>query len=570
MPKFIRQFLMFLLLLGFTTAGAITMNGNDPTTGQPPNSTDPSSYGTQVTPSPVPTTAPSTAQTTATSGVPFPEASAIKAEKSVCQTKRDKTFGNGGAIFNAGKTAENMLVTYNALPCPTTWLSQTVSAISTSGLPKYISALAYAVWFMGIIWTGVRIANGSEQSDGRELFARLLISGWLVIGSANMSGQLTEPKFSGNMGEVVRAGWVEAYKWGDATFATPALKRTSEQTNDLGENISRLVTLYAAVQVGSEALKSGAEATAAGTMVGAPELGFLGLIFGGGVGAANATVATTQAGIVAINMAMPILITYYLVIMGTGLATVIASLLIPLVGAMFIFSTGMGMQYAGTWFKTAASAVLMMALMPIVFAGSMELGFVEPAKNFNVATTRTEVALRKDVGGVLDQIKAGKVLDLKTWKLMAKSLGSAFNNAISKFDMFGYLNAMLTSLVLMAFSLIAGMYMLRIAQNWIIEFLGGVASAVTGGGAPNFAAALGSSARAVGNAASAVAGAPQKIAQVSGARDREAARVAKAAVTNSPTKTSQGGGTDPTGGGSGDTPNKPILKNSGPKTTPGG
>ncbi|PNY79662.1 hypothetical protein CVO96_17000 [Deinococcus koreensis] len=476
----------------------------------------------------------SAAQAQTNPAVAFPETKSVAINSSVCEQKRRASLGDNTNIISPGGTIQNITVTYNALPCPTTWLAQMTGAISTSQLPKYISALAFAVWFLGIIWSGIRIANGSEKSDGRELFARLLISGWLVFGSSTFSSLPSEPKFTGNMGEFVRASWVEAYKWGDATFATPAMERAAKETKNLGDHITKLVMLYGSLQVVSEAAKGGVEGAKVGTVAGNPLAGgLIGMLFGGAQGIANAATVTSQVGILAMNMAMPILITYYLIIMGTGLATVIASLLIPLVGAMFIFSTNLGMQYVETWFKTVASAVLMMAFMPIVFAGSMELGFVEPARNFDVATTRTERSLQTDFDNLTRLEDEGKI----NWtEELARKAVNIVNATVNKVDFVGFLNAMVTSLILMVFSLMAGVYLLRIAQNWIIEFLSGVAAAVAGGGGGVPKMGLGG----VGSSVSAVSSGVRSAASLKAGNMSMGASATKSAPTNSPTMASAG------------------------------
>lgn len=448
-------------------------------------------------------TVPAAPTAQAAAAVTFPESSTIDPGTSVCETKRRQSLGEAAMILDPGDSLKSMTVTYNALPCPTTWLAQTTKAIGTAQLPKYISRLAFAIWFLGIIWTGIRLANGAEHSDGRELFARLLISGWVVLGSANFNALPSQPKFTGNMGEFVRAAWVEAYKWGDATFAAPSLVRAANETKNMGEKVSEVAVLYMELQIIGDAVGGAAKGLEMDMKVGDPGIGTVAGFLGGfGSGSVKAMVATTQAGIVAMNMSMPLLITYYLVIMGTGLATLLASLIVPLAGAMFIFSTGLGAQYLQTWFRTVASAVLMMAFMPIVFAGSMELGFIEPAHTFDVSMAKVGASLDKD----MKQIEADYQKDGNFTEKTRRQIINRLQAAADKVDVGRYMANMLTAVVLMAFSLIAGVALLRTAQNWIIEFLGGVASAITNGGAPRMSmGGLGSSLSGAGRSASSAA-----------------------------------------------------------------
>lgn len=460
--------------------------------------------GAQAT---LPTPATPTVAVSRLPAVTLPETDTIASSSSICEQNRKQSIGETSSISQPGNTAENATVTYNALPCPTTWLAQITTAISVSKLPKYISVLAFSVWMLGVIWVGVRLANGSEMADGRVLFVRLLISGWLVFGSSTFSSLPSEPKFNGNMGEFVRAGWVEAYKWGDATFAAPALKRAAEQTSSLGGHISTLATSFAALQIISEGAKGAADGADKGKVFGKWGVGIfgaLGGLWGGAQGAASAASVTTQAGIVAINMVMPILVTYYLIIMGTGLATVLGSLILPLAGAMFIFSTSLGTQYIETWFKTVASAILMMAFMPVVFAGSLELGFVEPVRSFDASINQSGRLLDRDLKKIEELARAGEISGVEEFR---RKTVNTISKTVDKVNFAGYLNTLLSSLVLMVFSLMAGIYLLRIAQNWIIEFLSGVAAAVSGGGggAPKMGAgALSSSMGAAGGMASGV------------------------------------------------------------------
>jgi len=502
--------------------------------------------------------------------VTLPETDTIGADTSICEQNRKQSIGETSSVYDPGNTAENATVTYNALPCPTTWLAQITTAIAVSKLPIYISMLAFSVWMLGVIWVGVRLANGSEMADGRVLFVRLLISGWLVFGSSTFSSLPSEPKFNGNMGEFVRAGWVEAYKWGDATFAAPALKRAAEQTSSLGGHISNLATSFAALQIISEGAKGAADGADKGKVFGKWGVGIfgaLGGLWGGAQGAANAASVTTQAGIVAINMVMPILVTYYLIIMGTGLATVLGSLILPLAGAMFIFSTSLGTQYIETWFKTVASAILMMAFMPVVFAGSLELGFVEPVRSFDASINQSGRLLDRDLKKIQELARAGKISSVEEFR---RTTLNTISKTVDKVNFAGYLNTLLSSLVLMVFSLMAGIYLLRIAQNWIIEFLSGVAAAVSGGGggAPKMGAgALSSSMGAAGGMASGV-GARAASSLTSGGASASTA-TPKSSPSSAPSMASAGkSGSGPANNAVAFQRGGSSSSNAGPKSTP--
>ncbi|WP_102128479.1 hypothetical protein [Deinococcus planocerae] len=407
-----------------------------------------------------------------TAPVPFPEDTIVAANSSTCEQRRRAALGETSSIYNPGETVGSATVTYSALPCPTTWLAQITRAIDTAGLPRAISLLAQSVLLIGIIWNGIQIANGGALTDVRELLTRLLVSGWLVLGSSSLGDLPSEPRFTGNLGQLVRASWVEAYKWGDASFAAPALERAATETKALGEHISNLTLLFGTLQTLASGLKGGQAAPVTN-----PWLGFLGLLFGGAQGAASAVEATAQAGIFAINIVMPLLITYYVIIMGTGLATVLGSLLLPLAGALYIFSPGAGQQFLQTWFKTVMSAVLLMAFMPIVFSGSVEVGFVQPSRQFNAALDKTNRIIEADFKNTDALLRSGDISDFEAFR---RDANSHIATLMNKVNFPSYANSMLSSLALMFFSLLAGIYLLRLAQNWIVEFLGGVAAAVGG------------------------------------------------------------------------------------------
>jgi hypothetical protein len=339
----------------------------------------------------------------------------------------------------------------SSLPQPTEWLKTFWQYCKDANAPGLVENLALVLFLVAIIWSGIKIATlGTGTQDYMGFFLRVMTAGYLVLAAAPLS-QLT------------RDAWTDASNWGYATFAEPAVKRAQTEMKNIGQTAGYVATaavVTAGVVSGVGALTSGAGLiSAAGSAV-------------GGVARASTSVAQTTNWIV--WMAIPIVLVYYVIILGTGFSILIGSIILPLAGALMMFPSTLGAEWMGKWLKAIVAAIFSAAFVPLVFATAIEVGFIGPAKEYNASLEKN--AKEWSSANSVD-IDWGDVTQV------GANLGKQIQKLEAQFSVaLNYIGSFITSIFMLIIGVVAGVMVINTLSGQISSYVGGSLSAAGSGG----------------------------------------------------------------------------------------
>jgi hypothetical protein len=360
----------------------------------------------------------------------------------------------------------------DSLPDPAEWLTQFWDYIQLADVDGLIQKLAIALFLVAIIWSGIKIATlGTGTQDYMGFFLRVLTAGYLIF-AADAVGLTT------------RVAWIEAETWGYKTFAATAVTRAQKEMGNLAATTA--VAAGTAVAVGG--LFTGATEAAA--------VGWAGRLAAAGSGALETGAAVTQAANAMLWMAIPIVLVYYVIILGTGFSILIASIILPLSGALMMFPSTIGADFMGKWLKGVVAAIFSAAFVPLIFATALEVGFVGPAKQYNKSLET----------------------NLKSWSEATTQVSSSFNFSSNPTQiaenlknltfgigkvlgtMFSFVGSFIISILMLLIGVAAGVMVMNTLANQISTYVGGSLSASGSGaiGAAGFVLAQGLSGAAKG------------------------------------------------------------------------
>jgi hypothetical protein len=349
------------------------------------------------------------------------------------------------------------------LPKPTVWLVTFWDYVQKANVPTLVGNLAIVLLLVAIIWSGIKIATmGTGTQDYMGFFLRVLVAGYLVLSAAPLS-QLT------------RDAWTDAVNWGYATFAAPAVTRAQDEMKNLGTTAGYV---------------AGAAIATAGIVSGVGAIAGTGsLITGAGaaVGSvARASTVVAQATNWIVWMAIPIVLVYYVIILGTGFSILIGSIILPLAGALMMFPSTLGADWMGKWIKATVAAIFSAAFVPLVFATALEVGFVGPAKQYNASLEKNA----KEWSAANQSYNWGDVTKV------GENLGKAFNQLTAQFGVaLNYIGSFITSIFMLIIGVVAGVMVINTLSGQISSFVGG---SLTAGGSGAIAGAGIALARGVG------------------------------------------------------------------------
>jgi hypothetical protein len=335
---------------------------------------------------------------------------------------------------------------------PLEWLVKFWKLITDAKVPEIALVTAGAILLFGVVWSGYRMAAGTFTGENPYMFMmRLAVAGFLVF-----------PGSAGNVSRYVRETWQGSMAWGFESFAAPTVKEAGNTMKVFLDHASTV----GGIAVGGGALAGAGKAaiavrgatTAARTAT---------AIQGAGVGAfktaGNVTNMTKAVGF----LAMPIFMTYYVIILITGFTVLISSIMLPISGAMLIFPGSMGTEWFSRWLKATLSALFLIAFIPLVFAVALNVGFITPTKaysdKFEEASTKISKQWNKKGGINLNPLQKAQeaISGLKVY------LKETFNIVVN--FVLGFL--------MMLIGIIAGVAVIGNAYSQITAFIGGAISA---------------------------------------------------------------------------------------------
>lgn len=371
----------------------------------------------------------------------------------------------------------------NFLVNPTDWLKGIWDTVGPAGinLPKIIQFLSIALLLLGIIWSGLRIVSLGSSIELQSFFVRALLAGALVT-----SGPW--------MGELLRQTWVDCYTWSHEKITKPTTDKAIDELTNLGITLTALSAAYITAPAIGEAAKAALgknvkEATS-DAMDGIKN---------------NAGTVMELVKYVLFSVGAIVTVEYVVVIL-TGFAIIIASLMIPFAGVMLIFPGNAMQSWFATWFRSASGALLLVLLHPIAYVAALQIGFIEPAKRFNTSLSGTVQKLQDAVDKLKSLIPSG--IDLtkvgewfnNAWNAVTGSLQDVASAGTTL--LFGTI----TSIVMLFIGIAFAVLFVYAAQTQIMAFIGSIVGGGAGRGAnmtPLAAAGAGFAGAAMGVASGA-------------------------------------------------------------------
>ncbi len=342
---------------------------------------------------------------------------------------------------------------------------------------KYIQIFAGALLLLGILWSGLRIVTLGGTVELQGFLVRALIAGALV--------------FSGPwMGQLLRDEWITCYKWSHENISKPATDRAIEELKLLSVTMAAISVTY----IGSPIIIEVAKAAAGKNVEQATKDAKAGV-------AGNANTILQLVSYVVGSIAAIVTVEYVVVIL-SGFAIIIASLLIPLSGVLLIFPGNALQSWFSTWLKGASAAILIVLLHPIAYAAALELGFTQPAVNFNTTLTRAGDQLKSSYDKLTNLIPNGNITEAPGY------IKNLFSNATGSItDLAGAAGTVLfgtvTSIVMLFIGIAFAVIFVYAAQTQIMAFIGSIVGGGAGKGGNAFAGLATAGGVLAGNAASA-------------------------------------------------------------------
>ncbi len=389
---------------------------------------------------------------------------------------------------------------WNLFPNPTTYLTETVDLIASSGIVEPFNKFCLLIIIFGVIWGGYRIAVGGGTDELKGLMLRLILVGvlfaWTTEGECinyatsidyTTGQQVTYCTNRQNLPHIVKQTWYDTYAWSLNKFASPALDKALVESETLGQYATGLLGIAMIAKIG------GKLAVDAAIQKGVAKE----IAKGGGKAAIMAAVDGYANMLSWIGLAtLPLILTLFLIVMTSGMAVLFGNVLLPFFVAFMIFKGEMGVKMISTYMKIMFSSYFVALFVPALFSLALNIGFVGPAKHFNEQIIEAkqqylkalEVAKTINPADVVlvtvDAATAGApriapgasgLIDATT-KKMADAVGGFFT-AIGTL-----LIGFIISLIMMVVGLIAAIAVMNNAQQTIAAFFGGLIARA--GGAP--------------------------------------------------------------------------------------
>jgi hypothetical protein len=380
------------------------------------------------------------------------------------------------------------------------------------GLGDAMYKLGIILLIAGIVWSGLKIASvgGSELKD---FFVRLLLAATLVFATPSA-------------GEWLMNTWVQTYTWGRVTVAKAALDRATNEVKGLAFATASISALAAAAPIALEVAnglrgKNPKEAMADAWKSAAGSLETVGKVVQFLGGALSAIFGS-----------------YYLVVLVAGFTILIATVLLPLSGAMLVFSGGLSNPWISAWMRGVTGALIMTMFMPVVFSAALDFGFVQPAHNFSEGFSKAAAESQAGLKAISDipgNVSSGNFIEAMQglYSGISSQVGAA-GKAVQAATV-----GLAASIIMLIIGVIFSVSLVYAAQNQIMTLIGGTFSGGREGGAAG-QSAMGSVGSAIGGVA--VAGGSVAL----GAADTATGGKASAALS-----VLRGGGESSTPGGGG-------------------
>jgi hypothetical protein len=343
------------------------------------------------------------------------------------------------------------------------------------GLGDGMYKLGIILLIAGIVWSGLKIASigGSELKD---FFVRLLLAASLVFGTPSASVWLMNT-------------WEDTYeKWGREVVAQKAIDTAVKEVSGLAIATASISALAAAAPIALEVAnavlgKNPKEAMDDAKKSAAGSLETIGKVVQFLGGALSAIVGS-----------------YYLVSLIAGFTILIATVLLPLSGAMLIFSGGLANPWFSAWLRGVTGAFIMTLFMPVVFSAALDFGFVQPARNFSngfkTAAAESQAGL-KSITDIPGNLTSGQYIEaMQNLYGGISSQVSAAGKAIQAATV-----GLAASIIMLVVGITFSVAIVYTAQNQIMTLIGGTFSGGREGGAAG-QSALGGMVSAAGTMAS--------------------------------------------------------------------
>jgi hypothetical protein len=358
---------------------------------------------------------------------------------------------------------------------PDKWLTDVWTQVTAANLPEIVRGLAIALLILGAVWSGLRIASLGASSELQSFFVRLLVGSALVFGGIQI-------------GNEVRGLWSSGYKWGTANFTEKTTTLANTELTNLRNTMIGLSAGILAAPIIIEGGKTILGKDSGEAMKDAKE----------GV-AKNGNIILELVKYVVGGLAA-IITTQYMIVIVTGFAVIIASILIPLSGVMVLFPGPAMQMWFSMWFRATSGAILVVMLSPIAFSAALTLGFIEPAKNYNTALSKSAAQFQgaTNVLSTFTPSLSANPMDavkyLQTAGPRLEAAAKSVGNSLSTLS-FGLISSIIMLFTGIAFAVL----LIFAAQSQIIAFVGGVAG---GGGGAGAVAMMGGLAASTARAAS--------------------------------------------------------------------
>ncbi len=420
---------------------------------------------------------------------------------------------------------------------PTKWINSVWTKIgpgSAIDLPGAMFKLGVVLLIMGIVWSGMKIASSGSGMELKDFMIRLLLASALVFG--------------GNQaGDWLRTTWTYTYEWGKENIAKTAIDEAASEITLLAGATATIGLFAASAPVALEVINVGTGKNPGEAIKDAKE-------------SVTKSIATVGSIIQFILGALSAIVgTYYTVVLVSGFTLLIASVLIPLSGAMVIFAGGASNQWFSLWFRSVSGSLIMVLLIPVVFAAALDFGFVQPAKNFTSALSKAANTAQSGldkIGQAADDLSKGNVVGAiqNTYGGITSQI-QAVGDAISASTL-----GLAASIIMLIIGIIFSVVIVYAAQNQIMGFIGGTFSGGKEGGAAG-QQAMGSVGGAIGSVAGtagslAVGAAVTTANAFTGGAASQAISVARQAGGGDSGSSPGGGGSAIPSGGGGSSPSE--------------
>ena len=311
------------------------------------------------------------------------------------------------------------------------WFESTNESIINNGLNTHVQRLAYALVFAFLAYSVIQAALLGSITGLKQVFLRLVIVG-AIFATLDQSQQ------------ALYSTWRNSVTWSE-TLSSKALADAALQSENVSLLLAPVGGMLAAARMAGTRLGKNVAVKATKPSVGSK----LGQFF-------NASFL----------LLMPILAIYSMIVYSTGLIVLLSMLFLPLAAAFLMVSNG---SWLWRWLSAYLGAIFIALFVPIIFGIATNLAVTQPLESLGefLATSQDHFITAMEE---FQTPEGASAWNINKWREWANGLDDAALSILR-----GITTAILgwiIALVMMAFGLFAGAYLMLKMPSYIGSYLG--------------------------------------------------------------------------------------------------